>query len=97
VIRQYVKAYEAKVAPVDIPLKVHICGDELITLKNESPLQLSYYINGPGDYETYLGGTVDAFFKNSFPGCPLMKFDLVRNPEGWELDEDSLLGVVVIS
>jgi hypothetical protein len=79
-----VRSFENKVPPIDFPLKVHICGDEIVSLKNITPLQLSYYINGPegANLETYDGATVDGFFKTSFDGCPMMSYKLVRNKDG---------------
>lgn len=84
IVRSYVRAYQKKVRAIDIPLKVHLCGDQKVTLASEDTLELRYNIDAGEDAESkvYTDQKVSEMFRNSFPACEILSYRTVGDTSG---------------
>jgi hypothetical protein len=84
IVRSYVGAYKKKVRAIDIPLKVHLCGYQKLTLASEDTLELRYNIDAGEDAESkvYTDQKVSEMFKNSFPACEILSYRTVGDTSG---------------
>ena len=53
-----------------------VCGDETVSLKDQSQLVLSYVLNS--GLQTLQSANYNDYFESSEPGCPVTFFRLIK-------------------